>query len=217
MKATKWRAAGPVARAERRSSVAHLSHFESDRAIVTGLRAGQGGAGAALYDRYDVQVRRVLIRVLGPDSEIKDLVQDVFVAAIDGIDRLQDPDAMRGWLTSIAVHVARGEIRRRTRARWFPLFAGDELPEVEAPVASAETDEAVRTTYRVLGKLPADERIAFALRFVDGMDLNEVAEAAGVSLATIKRTLARAQKKFGTMARTYPELSEWLEGGARWT
>ena len=205
------------ARSQRRPVVAHFTRYESDRAVVAGLLAGQGAAGAAIYDRYHAHVRRVLIRVLGPDLEIGDLVQDVFVAAIDGIERLEDPDAIRGWLTGIAVYTARGEIRRRARARFFPLFAGDELPDTEAPASSAETDEAVRTTYHVLGKLAEDERIAFALRFIDEMELGEIAEACAVSLATIKRTLARAQKKFGAIARTYPELVDLLGEGERWT
>jgi RNA polymerase sigma-70 factor (ECF subfamily) len=138
----------------------------------------------------------------------------VFTTAIDSIDRLEEPEALRGWLAGIAVYRARAEIRRRARSRWFPLFSRERLPEVEAPVSTPEIDEAVRATYRVLSKLSADERIAFALRVIDGMELVEVAEVCGNSLATIKRRVARAKKKFLSMARTYPELSDWLEGGA---
>lgn len=204
----------PAANAKR-PVVARLPLLESDEAIVAALRAGQEAGGAALYDRYSTWVRRVLVRVLGPDAEIGDCIQEVFIAAIRSIDRLEDPTALRGWLSGIAVYRARAEIRRKRRSRWFPLFAREDLPEVEAVVATPELDEAVRTTYAVLGKLPADERIAFALRHIDGMELVEVADACQVSLATIKRRLARAQKKFGTIAETYPELREWLERGAR--
>jgi len=195
------------------STVLRLPFFESDAAIVAALRARQAAGGAALYDRYHHYVRRMLMRVLGPDADLADLVQDVFVAAIDSIDSLEEPDALRGWLAGICVNAARVEIRRKTRRRWFPLFSAQDLPEVEAPAATPELDEAVRTTYRVLKKLSAEERIAFALRFVDGMELVEVADACGVSLATAKRRLARARKKFLTIAGTYPELSEWVAGG----
>ena len=65
----------------------------------------------------------------------------------------------------------------------------------------------------MLDKLPADERIAFALRFINEMELVEVADACQVSLATAKRRLARARKKFTTMALTYPELADWVLGG----
>ena len=208
---------GPADAERARPVVARLPFFESDSAIVAALRAGQPAGGSALYDRHHEHVRRVLIRLLGPGAHIGDLVQDVFVSAIDSIDRLEQPESLKAWLASIAVFRARAEIRTRMRSRWFPLFASDELPESEAEVASPEVDEAVRTTYAVLEKLGADERIAFALRFVDGMELVEVAEACEVSLATIKRRLARAQAKFVNIARTYPALSEWLERGARWT
>ena len=202
---------------ERARSVARLPFFESDAAIVAALRARQPAGGAALYDRHHEHVRRILVRVIGPGSHLGDLVQDVFVSAIDSIDRLQHPDSLRGWLGSIAVFRARAEIRARARHRWFPLFANDELPEADAEMSTPEIDEAVRTTYLVLEKLAADERIAFALRFIDGMELVEVAEACEVSLATIKRRLARAQAKFNNIARTYPVLHEWLERGDRWT
>jgi RNA polymerase sigma-70 factor (ECF subfamily) len=197
----------------RRSTLVRLPLFESDAAIVTALRSGQSAGGAALYDRYHPYVRRVLTRLLGPDAALHDLIQDVFLAAIDSIDSLEEPDALRGWLAGICVNAARVEIRRKTRGRWFPLFGRDDLPEVEAPASTPELDEAVGTTYRVLSKLPIDERIPFALRFVEGMELVELADACGISLATAKRRLARARKKFLTIARTYPELADWVEGG----
>jgi RNA polymerase sigma-70 factor (ECF subfamily) len=208
---------GPADAERARPVVARLPFFESDTAIVAALRARQPAGGAALYDRHHEHVRRVLIRLLGPGAHVGDLVQDVFVSAIDSIDSLERPESLRAWLASIAVFRARAEIRSRARSRWFPLFASDDLPEMDAEVASPEIDEAVKTTYTVLEKLGADERIAFALRFVDGMELVEVAEACEVSLATIKRRLTRAQAKFVNIARTYPVLSEWLERGARWT
>ena len=198
-------------------AIARLPFFESAGAIVASVRAGQAAGCAALYDQYHDHVRRVLVRVLGPDAELRDLIQDVFLEAIDSIDSLEEPEALRGWLGSIAVFRARAEIRRRTRSRWFPLFSNERLPDVPAAVSSPEVDEAVRATYRVLGKLPADERIMFALRFIDGMQVAEVAEACRVSTATVKRRLGRAQKRFLAMARNAPEISDWLRGGTRWT
>jgi RNA polymerase sigma-70 factor, ECF subfamily len=206
-----------LAEKPRVSSVVRLPVAETDTALVAGLRAGQAAGGTALYDRYCRHVRRVLVRVLGPDEDLGDLVQDVFVEAIDSIDSLDSPEALRGWLASIAVFRARAEIRRRARTRWFPLFAVDRLPEVAAPVSTPEVDEAVRATYRVLAKLPADERIAFALRFIDGMQVAEIADACRVSIATIKRRLSRAQRRFTTIARGIPEIAEWLERGTRWS
>jgi RNA polymerase sigma-70 factor (ECF subfamily) len=186
---------------------------ESDAAIVAAIRAKERAGGWALYDRHADYVRRVLLRVLGPDAELRDLIQDVFMIAIDSIDRLEDPSALRSWLAGISVHRARAVIRQRTRQRWFSLFPASEPPAVEAPPPVPPVSEAVSATYRVLSQLAPDERIAFALRFVDGMELSEVAKVCRVSLATIKRRLARAHKRFLAIARTCPELADWVQGG----
>ena len=199
--------------APRISQVVELPIAQPDAALVAALRAGRADAGAVLFDRYGDDVERVLYRILGPDSEIKDLLQDVFVVALSTVDKLRDPDALRGWLMSIAVRKARKCILRRQRWRFIQLWPTGELPEREARSIPPEVSEALRCTYAVLARLPADERIAFALRFVDGMELTAVAAACGVSLATIKRRLARAQAAFAALALQQPALHEWLAGG----
>ena len=55
-----------------------------------------------------------------------------------------------------------------------------------------------------------DERIAFSLRRLDGMELKEIAHACGCSLATIKRRLARAEKRFLSRAEKHQALQSWL-------
>ena len=76
--------------------------------------------------------------------------------------------------------------------RFLPF---SELPESELPPADFEAGEAMQAVYRVLSGLDVDQRIAFALRFVAGMELTEVAASCSVSLATMKRRLSRAQSK----------------------
>jgi RNA polymerase sigma-70 factor (ECF subfamily) len=196
------------------SRVARLKAPDSDVAIVKALRARHSAGAAGLFDRYHAHVRRVLLHVLGPDPELSDLVQEVLVTAIDSIDKLDEPSSLRGWLGGIAVFTARARMRRRTRWRILELRPSDELPDVEQVSAPPEVDEALRATYRVLDKLPADERIAFALRFIDGMELTEVASATSVSLSTVKRTLAKAQQRFQKLAEREPSLGEWITRGA---
>jgi RNA polymerase sigma-70 factor, ECF subfamily len=193
------------------------SAFEgTDAELVDGIRRGDPGARAALYDRHADHVHRVLYRTLGLDRDLADLHHDVFVRALTSLPRLEDPSALKGWLTMIAVHVARSAIARRRRWSWLWFLPAEELPEVDAGAASGEVLDALRATYAALDRLPVDERIAFALRFVDGMELTEVAAACDTSLATIKRRLARAGARFEAEARRRPALEAWLEGGTRW-
>jgi RNA polymerase sigma-70 factor (ECF subfamily) len=116
----------------------------------------------------------------------------------------------------IAVHVAHSSIAKRRRNKWLWFLPSDELPEIESGAAGPEVKDALRATYAILDGLPSDERVAFALRFIDGMELTEVAAACDTSLATIKRRLARAASHFEAEVRRQPELDVWARGGARW-
>ncbi|HXK20250.1 MAG TPA: sigma-70 family RNA polymerase sigma factor [Polyangiaceae bacterium] len=197
-----------------RKSQSELPAPESDEILVLSLRARHPDAGRQLFDRYAPHVRRVLVRVMGPDSEILDLVHDVFVTALESVNRLVDPRALRAWLTQIAVFTARARIRRRVRGRILRFLPFSELPEPELPPTDFEASEAMQAVYRVLDGLDTDQRIAFALRFVAGMELTEVAASCGVSLATIKRRLSRAQVSFGNAAQREAALVEWLADNA---
>jgi RNA polymerase sigma-70 factor (ECF subfamily) len=193
--------------------VVELPIPETDAALVAALRANRTDAGKTLFKRYGRDVERVLFRVLGPDVELADLLHDVFVAALTSIDQVRDPSALRGWLTGIAVRKARKCIVKRRRWRIIQFFAPSDMPEGEARVTPTEVSEALRCTYELLERLPADERLAFALRHIDGMELTAVAAACGVSLATIKRRLSRAQQNFVRMASEHAVLAEWVERG----
>ncbi|HKY37185.1 MAG TPA: sigma-70 family RNA polymerase sigma factor [Polyangiaceae bacterium] len=197
-----------------RRSQAELPAPESDELLVLSLRARHPDAGTVLFDRYAPHVRRVLVRVMGPDSEILDLVHDVFVTALESVNRLVDPRALRAWLTQIAVFTARARIRRRVRGRVLRFLPFSELPEPELPPADFEASQSMQAVYRVLERLDTDQHIAFALRFVAGMELTEVAASCGCSLATIKRRLARAQISFASAAAREPALAEWLRVSA---
>jgi len=195
--------------------VVRLPVSNADAALVAAVRGGDAGAVAELFARHGEQVRRTLARVLGPDPELGDLTQDAFLAALESLDRLEDPRRLRPFLASIAIFTARARIRSRKRWRRL-LFFVSEPPDPPAAPHSDEASEALRATYRVLEALDVDDRIAFALRYVDGLELTDVAEAIGVSLATAKRRLSRAGEAFASRARTEPSLSRWLEEGGRW-
>jgi RNA polymerase sigma-70 factor (ECF subfamily) len=180
---------------------------------------GQGDQAAAseLVRRYGPYVERVLARILGVDGELPDLLHDVFVNALDSIDSLKNPSMLKEWLRGVTVFVARGCLRRRRRRQWLVFRRSEDLPDVPSDLMPSDAGDALARTYRALAKLPADERIVFALRFVAEMELTEVAQACQVSLATIKRRLERAQTRFTAVGRQDPVLKEWIEGGARWS
>jgi RNA polymerase sigma-70 factor (ECF subfamily) len=193
-----------------------LTFVGDDAALIQALRARHPGAAAAFYDRHSGHVYRALQSAIGPDDDLPDLLQEVFIRAIAQIAELQDLGRVRSWLAGIAVFTARGHIRRRTRRNWLSLFSPVHASSQQQDPAPSDARRALLEIYAILDKLAADERIAFALRIVEGLSLPEAAEACRVSLATFKRRLARAERKFVEMARSKPELEDWLEKGTRW-
>jgi RNA polymerase sigma-70 factor, ECF subfamily len=208
----------PAAVARTSEGVVHVLPFaRDDAALVAALKARQSGTPAMLVDRYGGYVERLLARVVGVDSELPDLIQDVFVQAISNLNDLRDPSAVKPWLGSLAINTAHTWIRRRRlRRRWVRFESPSDVPEMKAAVAGPEVNQTLKRTYEILETLPPDERIAFALRFIDGAELTTTAELCSVSLATIKRRLARAEKSFLEAARHDPLLKERVEASPRW-
>ncbi len=188
---------------------------ESERCerLVEGLRSGAAWAAGELVRTYGAHVQRVVTRILGfGDPDRDDVLQEVFVRAIAGIAGLSEPAALRAWLTTLTVYTAREQIRRRRRRRW--LAFADRPPERDDPTTSAseEIREAARCVYAVLDRMPEDERVPLALRALEGMELTELAVACDMSLSTLRRRLARAERRFVKLARDYEALKPWING-----
>src|SRR2546428_2424037 len=88
----------------------------------------------ALFRSYSRYVASIALRLLGRDDEIDDIVQEVFVVAMHGLRKLREPNAIRGWLATVAVRIARRKLRRRRLRAFVGL---DEAPDyarvIDAP------------------------------------------------------------------------------------
>jgi RNA polymerase sigma-70 factor, ECF subfamily len=193
-----------------------LTFVGDDSALILALKSGHPGAAAAFYDQHASHVYRTLRSVLGADEDIPDLLQEVFIRAMDQIGKLRDVDRVGSWLTTIAIFVARAQIRLRSRRNWLRVFSPEQTRPRQIDQPSSEARRALREVYTVLDQIPVDERMAFLLRYINGMTLPDAAKACETSLATLKRRLARAEKKFVEAARLRPALEQWLEDGTRW-
>ena len=183
--------------------------------FVERLAQGDEAALRELFDHHSRRLERVLLRVMGPDPELSDVVQDSFEQALRSLHRFEgDRSDLAAWLNRIAINVAKNRLRYRRVRRWLGSAVRYETSEVASRVATPEVLLAMQRTYEVLERLPAEERIAFALRFIDGMQLTEIADSTGLSLATVKRRIRKARERFTRHARKDPLLVGWLGGDA---
>jgi RNA polymerase sigma-70 factor (ECF subfamily) len=179
---------------------AHRAHEErgaSDDVLIRAAREGEDWALRALFDRYAEFVNGLAFRLLGDDSERDDLVQDSFLAAFRSLPRLRDPQAFVAWLSAIVTRTAHKRLRTRRLRRRLGLLPTSESTSVIDAIASdanSETRAQLAEIYAVLERLPAQARIALVLRRVEGMNIEEIAQLMGISIATVKRRLQRAEK-----------------------
>jgi RNA polymerase sigma-70 factor, ECF subfamily len=169
-----------------------------DAGLVERARAGDRWAEDALVRRHGREVARLIARLLGSHDEVHDLAQDTFLAAFEQLDGLREPAVFRGWLLRIAVNKARRQLRRKQLMRRFGLDQSTPDATLEAIAAEGVGPEVrleLMELDRALSALPADLRIAWMLRYVEGHTVRDVSRLCSCSLTTIKRRLRAAQEK----------------------
>lgn len=177
-----------------------LSAPLGDEAIVAGIVEGKESAAAALWARYGKLVYRLAERSLGCPHEAEDLTQDVFVCLLNKVGGLRDATSLRSFVVSVTIRTLKWQLRRKRRRQWWVnLTRTGGLPDLA--VQGGDVEQVLGRFYRLLDRLNPDDRVIFVLRRVDGMQLQEVADATGHSLATIKRRLVKADA----------QLSQWME------
>jgi RNA polymerase sigma-70 factor (ECF subfamily) len=155
-----------------------------------------------VFRQYAPYVSRIGMRILGRAEDVDDLIQDVFLEAHRGLKALRAPAAIRSWLATVAVRLARRKLHRR---RLRTVLRLEDAPIYEVADASATPEERalLNSVYRLLDALPVNQRLAWTLRYVEGETLERVAELSGCSLAAAKRRIRAARET----------LDRWMRNG----
>jgi RNA polymerase sigma-70 factor (ECF subfamily) len=190
------------------AKVARLDAWRSDESLVAAARAGDGEAKAQLFRRHVRAASDLSYRLLGRDDEVEDVVQESFVIAFSTLARLTDPRAFRAWLGAIVTRRTIGVIRkRRLLSRLgFVRVQPIQLESVIAQNAPPDVLAELAAVYRSLDSLPAAERVVLVLRRVEQLPLDVIAERTGLSLATVKRKLQRAEQRLTEQAHPTGDL-----------
>ncbi len=148
--------------------------------------AGREAAFIALADRHLVRAYRLAAVLLGSELEAQDAVQDAAVAAWTRFGDLRDRARFDAWFDRILVNGCRDRLRARGRVRLVEL---DGDPGSARPRrARARPVNGTRSVGRS-PQLPADQRLAVALRYFGDRSLEEIAELTGERIGTVKSRL----------------------------
>jgi len=129
------------------------------------------------------------------------LTQDCFLRAYSKRGAFRGQASVKTWLMKIAINLVRDFGRNRRLQFWKRLNASgvnpgdvsDQLPDAaNSPEVQASLNEQVKIIWQASQSLPDRQRIVFLLRFVEDMDLLEIAVATGMKEGTVKTHLFRA-------------------------
>ncbi len=174
----------------------------SDTQLLANARRGDDEAFAALVRRYQEQVGRIAIRMLGPGGrdDAEDVSQETFVRFHRGLDQFRGDAAIGTYLTRITINLALNALKRRRwqLARFVRRDANETEPSDELAVETR--DELVAAEQRAaleaaLGRLDDRHRSVVVLRILEGYSTQHTADLLGLPGGTVMSRLARGLAK----------------------
>jgi RNA polymerase sigma-70 factor (ECF subfamily) len=178
-------------------NLVRLDDRPTDGQLVERARGGDLDAKKQLFQRYVPVAGALTFRLTGSHTDLEDIVQDSFIYAFDHLQLLERPQAFRAWLTQIVTGTAITVLRRRRMLNRLGLLRREPF-RIESVLANSAPPDVVaelRAVYAVIDRFPPDERVALILRRFEQLSLEQIAEQMGLSLATVKRRLARAEQR----------------------
>jgi RNA polymerase sigma-70 factor (ECF subfamily) len=161
----------------------------SDRELADLVRLdGDEAAFRWLYRRHTPAVFQSVLRILGgnqPDAE--DVVQEMWIRAVEGLERFRWESSLRTWLTGIAVNLCRGLFRRNDR-HWLEV-----KQDLDVAVVRVSDDERIDLE-AALRELPPGYRTVVVLHDLEGLTHAEIGEHLDISVNTSKSQLFRGRR-----------------------
>lgn len=162
----------------------------SDTELLEAWRKGDTARGQELCTRYFEPVARFFANKLG--DQTSDLVQDTFLAVVQGHGRIKDDARFRSYLFSIAYNVLRQHLKRCYRAP-----EDLESRSIHDLAPGAETilreSEHLRLLKAALRKIPLEHQVALELRYWENLSSAEIGLVLEMPASTVRTQLVRAR------------------------
>jgi RNA polymerase sigma-70 factor (ECF subfamily) len=194
-----------------------MSADVSDLSLVRRVQRGDKGAFDALVLKYQHKVVKLVMRYVRNPAEAEDIAQEAFIKAYRALPQFRGDSAFYTWLYRIAINTAKNAVVSRDRSPIdfdFDLQNSDESYDMQGRLKDSETPEALTLTEEIrstvnsaIDALPEDLRTAIVLRELEGLSYEEIADAMGCPVGTVRSRIFRAREAIDRRLR------EVFEGG----
>jgi RNA polymerase sigma-70 factor (ECF subfamily) len=162
--------------------------------LVRKAQGGDRGAMDRLLRQELSAVRQAVCRVLGHDSELDDVTQQVLIEAVRSLHSFRGDSQIRTWITRIAIRTAWTHVR--TRRKIIRLTSAIErMHACRSDQARTESRSELGRIERCLHRLPAEQRVVFVLRDIEGYTTGEIARLLEIPDGTVSTRLRSARTR----------------------
>ncbi|MBX3331743.1 MAG: sigma-70 family RNA polymerase sigma factor [Nitrospira sp.] len=201
-------------------------------ALLARLRQGEDGAFDELVMRYHSALIRMAMGYVADREVAEEVVQDTWMAVIEGLGRFERRSSLRTWVIGIMIHKAKDRgVREKRHTTFSSLESVDDdsdetidpsrfhqsgewaghwaLPpqpwDGQTPEKLLASQQAVNAMYRAIEVLPKTLKEVLILRDVEGVDANEVCEILKITATNLYVRLHRARERVRQAVETYLE------------
>ena len=174
-----------------------------DRELVVRVQQGDKRAFDVLVLKYQHKIVKLISRYIRDHAECQDVAQEAFIKAYRALGGFRGDSAFYTWLYRIAINTAKNYLVAQGRrpgddnidAQDAEQFEGESsLKEYATPERMALKDEIEKTVFQAIDDLPEDLRMAITLRELEGLSYEEIAQAMGCPIGTVRSRIFRARE-----------------------
>jgi RNA polymerase sigma-70 factor (ECF subfamily) len=150
-----------------------------------------------VVEQQQAHVARLARRLLGwsASGDVDDVVQDVFLAVLQNLPRFRGDSSAATWVTRITINACRSHRRRRAlRAALWDRWVRGAATSRDVEPTPGERDETNRRVRQAVGGLPNRYREVVVLRYLEGLDVDEIAHVVGATRGAVEVRLHRARE-----------------------
>ena len=175
---------------------------DEEREIIRRVVEGRVDLFETLIQRHQPRVFATARKYARRESEVEDIVQEIFIKAFQNLGRYRGEAPFLHWLMRIAVRTCYDFLRRHQRNResnfseiteedadFLDRYVSDSLPD------DLRADAVRKLVHDVLERLPAPLRMVITLQAIEGKSVQEIADLTGWSIVNVKVRAHRARKE----------------------
>ena len=183
----------------------NIFNLKDDFSLIRAFNEGEETAFNDLVNRHKEKVRNLIYLNLGSTSSIDDISQEVFLAVYRKLKQFRFQSQFTTWLYTITINKIRDHIRKQKIMSVFSAFSSDDTENIVEPGSFKENFDVNEMVRDAVAKLPRKLKEPLILRDFEGMSYQEISDATGCEIGTIKSRIFRARESLKKMLEPWRE------------